>query len=105
MTVRKGDTVGVISGKDRGKRGTVERVLPRETKVVVAGVNIQTHHLKPSKNRPKGGIVQTAGPMHAAKVMPVCPQCGKLTRVRHNNEGETSFRVCTHCNASLDTAS
>jgi large subunit ribosomal protein L24 len=105
MTVRTGDTVGVLSGKDRGKRGKIERVLPGVGKVVVEGINLQTHHLKPSKTRPKGGIIQAPGAMSAAKVMIACPHCSKLTRIRVNQEGETRFRACTHCGGSLDTVS
>ena len=105
MTLRKGDTVGILSGKDRGKRGTVQRVISATGKVVVEGVNILTHHVKPTKARPKGGIVQAPGAMYAAKVMIACPSCSKLTRVHMHKEGDASFRACTHCQASLDSVS
>ena len=83
MRLRKGDEVMVITGKDRGKRGRVQEVRPRDQTVIVAGVNIAKHHTKanPTKNQ-KGGIIEQPMPLGLGKVMVVCPHCGKPTRVR-----------------------
>jgi large subunit ribosomal protein L24 len=80
--IRKGDTVVVISGKDKGKKGKVMRVLPEEDRVVVEGVNVVKRHTRPTPRNPSGGIVEREQSLHACKVMPVDPKTGKGTRVR-----------------------
>ncbi|MCU0892544.1 MAG: 50S ribosomal protein L24 [Sandarakinorhabdus sp.] len=79
--IKKGDTVIVLSGKDKGKEGTVTRNLPREGKVVVSGVNLITRHNKPSQTNPNGGIERVEAPMAVAKVALKDPTTGKPTRV------------------------
>jgi large subunit ribosomal protein L24 len=79
--IKKGDTVVVIRGNDKGKKGKVTRVLPREGKVVIEGVNLIKKHLKPQPDRP-GGILEVEAPLDASKVMPVDPETGKRTRVK-----------------------
>jgi large subunit ribosomal protein L24 len=79
--IRKGDTVVVVRGDDKGKRGKVTRVLPQSGKVVVEGVNMIKKHLKAVPDRP-GGILEVEAPLDASKVMPVDPETGKPTRVR-----------------------
>ncbi|WP_156254306.1 50S ribosomal protein L24 [Sandarakinorhabdus oryzae] len=81
LKIKKGDTVIVLSGKDKGKEGTVTRNLPREGKVVVAGVNLITRHNKPSQTNPNGGISQVEAPMAVAKVALKDPKTGQPTRV------------------------
>ncbi|MFN3285020.1 MAG: 50S ribosomal protein L24 [bacterium] len=81
MHVKKGDLVVVISGKYRGKRGKVLRVLPKTGRVVVEGVNVVKRHTKPSPKNPQGGIVQREAPIHASKVMLVDPETKDRTRV------------------------
>jgi large subunit ribosomal protein L24 len=80
--IRKGDTVVVISGKDKGKKGKVMRVLPEFDRVVVEGVNLVKRHTRPTPRNPSGGIIEREQPLHACKVMPVDPKTGKGTRVR-----------------------
>ena len=80
--IRKGDTVVVISGKDKGKTGKVKRVLQEEGRVVVEGVNLLKRHMRPTPRSPSGGIVEREQPLAASKVMPVDPKTGKGTRVR-----------------------
>jgi large subunit ribosomal protein L24 len=80
--IRQGDTVVVISGKDKGKTGKVKRVLLEENRVVVEGVNLLKRHTRPTPRNPSGGIVEREQPMAASKVMPVDPKTGKGTRVR-----------------------
>ena len=80
--IRKGDTVVVLSGKDKGKTGEVIRSMPKESKVVVSGVNVAARHRKPSQVNPQGGIERKEAPMHVSKVAIVDPKDGKATRVR-----------------------
>jgi large subunit ribosomal protein L24 len=80
--LRKGDDVVVISGKDKGKKGKVMRLLNEDGKVVVEGVNMIKRHLRPSPKNPQGGILEKEAPIFASKVMPIDPKTGKGTRVR-----------------------
>jgi large subunit ribosomal protein L24 len=82
--VKKGDTVVVVAGKNKGKSGEVLRVLPGAEKLLVAGVNVVTKHVKPSQQNPQGGRVQREAPIHSSNVMVADPQDGKPTRVRFN---------------------
>jgi len=82
MKIRKEDTVKVISGKDRGKTGKVLRALPKESKVIVAGVNVIKVHKRPKKGGEKGQIVDKTMPVHVSNVMLIDPQTGKPTRRR-----------------------
>jgi len=102
MRLRKGDEVMVITGKDRGKRGRVQEVRPRDRTVIVAGVNIAKHHTKanPTKNQ-KGGIIEQPMPLGLGKVMVVCPHGGKPTRVAHRMDEDTKERVCKHCGEAI----
>jgi len=80
--IKKGDTVFVISGRDKGKTGTVLRVIPEEDKVVVQGINMVTKHQRPTQRAPEGKRFQKEAPLHASKVMPVDPTTNKPTRVK-----------------------
>lgn len=80
--IKKGDTVVVLSGKDKGKTGEVTQSLPKDGKLVVAGVNIVTRHKKPSQANPQGGLERKEAPLHASKVAIADPKSGKPTRVR-----------------------
>ncbi len=109
--VKTGDTVVLITGdkKDKyengkdGKRktGKVLKVSPKEGKVIVEGINMITKHVKPRTAGQPGGRVQAEGAVYACKVMPVCPKCGKPTRVGHKIEEGKKIRVCKHCGAEL----
>lgn len=95
LHVKTGDTVELISGKDRGKRGKVLQVSPKEQKIIVEGLNVATKHVKPRAMGQQGGIVSAEAPLYACKAMLVCPKCGKTTRVRHRFlEDGTKERVC-----------
>ena len=80
--IRKGDTVVVISGRDKGKTGKVLQVLPEDDRVVVQGINVVKRHMRPTPRNPSGGIVEREQPLFACKVMPVDASTGKGTRVR-----------------------
>ena len=101
MNVKKGDTVVVLSGKDKGKQGKVQGTVPSEAKVVVEGVNMVTCHTKPRRQGEEGGIVRREAALYASKVQVVCPKCGKGTRVAHKVESGKKTRVCKHCGAEL----
>ena len=101
MNIKKGDTVVVLSGKDRGKQGKVLGTVPSERKVVVEGINMVTCHVKPRKQGEQGGIVKREAAIASCKVQVVCPKCSKATRVAHKIENGKSVRVCKHCGAAL----
>ena len=101
MNVKKGDTVIVLSGKDKGKQGKVLGTVPSEAKVVVEGINMVTCHVKSRKQGETGGIVQREAAMYASKVQVVCPKCNKGTRIAHKIENGKKTRVCKHCGAEL----
>ena len=101
MNVKKGDTVVVLSGKDRGKQGKVLGTVPADGKVVVEGINMVTCHIKPRKQGEEGGIVKREAAIYASKVQVVCPKCSKATRVAHKVENGKKTRVCKHCGAEL----
>ena len=101
MNVKKGDTVVVLSGKDKGRRGKVQATVPSESKVVVEGVNMVPCHTKPRRQGEEGGIVRREAALYASKVQVVCPKCGKGTRVAHKIENGKKSRVCKHCGAEL----
>ena len=101
LHVKKGDNVMIISGKDKGKTGKVLEVSPSEGKVIVEGRNIVTKHVKPKRQGQLGGIVKAEGALYACKVMPVCPKCGKATRVGNEVKDDKKVRVCKHCGAEL----
>jgi large subunit ribosomal protein L24 len=105
MSVRKGDTVLVLAGKDRGKRGTVERVerTDRGPAVVVPGVNMAKKHQRAVGRTRQGGILDLPMPIHASNVQVVCPRCDKPTRVRHTHlDDGRRVRVCKHCGEQIE---
>lgn len=93
MRVKKGDTVVVIAGKDKGKKGTVTKVFTKTNKVLVEGVNVITKHQKPTAVNPQGGIINKEAPIHISNVMPVDPETGKGTRVRFEVKDGQKVRV------------
>ena len=100
--VKTGDTVVILSGKDKGKKGKVLQVSPKENTVIVEGCNMVTKHVKPRKQGENGGIVKAEGAMYASKVQIVCSKCGKAVRVGHKILADGSkVRVCTKCGETL----
>ena len=98
MNVKKGDTVKVISGKDRGVEAEVLRALPNEGKIVVEGVAVAKKHQKPTQMGQEGGIVDKEMPIDVSNVQLVCPKCGKATRVGHAVDANgKKVRVCKKC--------
>ena len=102
LHVRKNDTVIVITGKDKGKKGKVLSADPKNSKVIVEGVNMATKHKKPRSQTQPGGIIHQEAPIQASNVMIVCPKCGKPARMGHEIDGEgTKQRVCKKCNEAI----
>lgn len=101
MKIRKGDTVQILTGKDRGKEGEVLTALPRARKVIVTGVNIAKKHQKPRSATMQGGIIDKDMPVPVANVALICPDCGP-TRVGYRFESDgTKVRICKKCGKDL----
>lgn len=106
LKIKKGDTVVVLRGKERGKTGEVIRVLREENRVIVKDVNIVKKHVKGIPNVREGGIYEMEAPIHISNVMLLCPKCNKPTRVgfRIQREGDElkKYRYCKKCNENID---
>ena len=93
--VKSGDTVMVITGRDKGKKGKVLEVSPSEGKIIVEGINMISKHVKPKQAGQKGGIIRGEAPLYACKVMLVCPKCGEPTRLGHKIDKDgVKYRAC-----------
>ena len=91
--IKKGDTVVVLSGKDKGRTGEVIRAMPKDAKVLVSGVNVAVRHRKPSQVNPQGGLERKEAPLHVSKVAIADPKTGKPTRVRFEERDGKKVRV------------
>ena len=101
MKIKKGDTVQVLSGNDKGKKGEVLQVIPKDSKIVVKGVNVRKKHIKPRKQGEEGGIISAECAIHSAKANVVCPKCGKATKIGYVEEKGEKVRVCKKCGAKI----
>jgi len=101
MKIKKGDKIKVISGKDKGREGVVEKVYLKANKVLIPGINIYKKHIKKNEKMPQGGIIEIPRPLDVCKVMLICPKCGKATRVRIERRDGKKFRVCKKCNSNI----
>jgi large subunit ribosomal protein L24 len=103
INIKKGDTVLILNGKDKGKEGTVSRALPQVEKVIVEGLNVVKKHVRPQGQTRQGGIIEKAMPIHVSNVMLKCTECGEPTRVGHDrrplgtDQKIRSVRVCKKC--------
>ena len=108
MNIKKGDTVLIITGKDRGKQGVVSRALPQVNKVIVEGLNIAKKHIRPQGQTRQGGIIEKAMPLQVSNTMLICTECGKPTRVGHDrrpmgaDQKMRSVRVCKKCEKVIE---
>ena len=100
--IKKGDSVVVRSGKDKGRTGTVVQVLPKDGKVLVQGVNVAVRHRKPSQTNPQGGIDRREAPLHISKVALADPKDGKATRVRFETKDGKKVRVAVKSGETID---
>ena len=101
MKIKKGDTVQVLSGNDKGKTGEVLEVIPKTEKVIVKGVNVRKKHVKPRKQGEEGGIIPVECAISISKVNVVCPKCKEVTRVGFAIEKDDKVRVCKKCGAKI----
>ena len=101
MNIKKNDTVVVLSGKDKGTKGTVLVAMPSENKLIVEKVNVATCHTKPRKQGETGGIVKKETPIRACKVALYCPKCDKGVRVGFKVEDGKKTRICRKCGAEI----
>lgn len=101
MFIKKGDTVKVLSGNDKGKTGEVLEVIPKSEKIIVKGVNVRKKHVKPRKQGEEGGIISLECAIHSSKVNLVCPKCGKVTRVGYVMDKDNKVRVCKKCGEKI----
>lgn len=101
MKIKKGDTVKVITGKDKGREGKVERVYKKSGKVLLPAINIYKKHIKKSEQTPQGGVVELPRALAVSKVMLVCPVCKKTTRVNYLVEKNKKYRVCKKCKSRI----
>lgn len=108
MNIKKGDTVLIIAGKDRGKQGVVSRALPQVNKVIVEGLNIAKKHIRPQGQTRQGGIIEKAMPLQVSNTMLICTECGKPTRVARerrpmgSDQKMRSVRVCKKCQKVIE---
>ena len=102
MKIRRGDTVMVIAGKEKGKRGRVDKVLPSHDRVMIEGVNLVTRHVRPRPDVRQAGRIQKEAPVPLSNVVLVCDKCSKPTRVRHSflDDGR-KVRVCLQCRETI----
>ena len=101
MKIKKGDTVQVLSGNDKGKTGEVLDTMPKTDRIIVKGINIRKKHVKPRKQGEEGGIIPVECSIHSSKVNVVCPKCNKPTRIKIEKEGKEKTRICKKCGAKL----
>jgi len=108
MNIKKGDTVLIITGKDRGKQGTVSRAMPQVSKVVVEGLNIAKKHVRPQGQTRQGGVIEKAMPIQVSNTMLICTACGQPTRVAHDrrpigvDQKMRKVRVCKKCEKVIE---
>ena len=102
MSIKKGDTVIVLSGKDKGKQGKVLAAMPADRKVIVEGINVVSRHTRSRKQGEEGGILKKEAPVYACKVQKVCPKCNKPTRPAHKMLADgKKVCVCKKCGAEI----
>jgi large subunit ribosomal protein L24 len=97
MKIKKGDSILIISGKDRGKKSKVLEVFPNERRIVAEGVNIRKKHVRPKKSGEKGQIVEVSSPISVSNVKLICQKCGKAVRVGYKITGKSKARICKKC--------
>src|SRR5690625_781322 len=102
MHVKKGDKVKVLTGKDRGKTGTVLEAFPKNERVLVEGVNMVQKHAKPSQDNPQGGILNQEAAIHVSNVMPIDPKSGEPTRVGYEERDGKKVRIAKKSGEPLD---
>ena len=101
MKVKKGDQIIVTTGKDKGKKGKIEKVFPKNSTVLFPGVNVYKRHMKKRDEKSPAGIVEIARPIALSKLVLLCPKCGKPTRIGHVVVKEEKDRICRKCEQKI----
>lgn len=101
MKLKKGDTIIVTVGKDKGRKGKIDHIFPKDQKVLVPGINIVKKHLKKKDEKNLGGIIDIPKPMNVSKLMLVCPKCGKPTRIGYDMSKQDKIRMCKKCHQKI----
>jgi len=97
MKIKKGDTIKIITGKDKGKTGKVLKVLLKKNKILIEGLNLYKKHVRPKREGEKGEIVLVPRPMDVSNIMLVCSSCNQATRIGHRFEAGKKVRICKKC--------
>jgi len=101
MKIKKGDTVLIISGKDKGKKAKVLESFLEQNKVLIEGINLVRRHRKPRREKEKGQIVELPKPIDLSNVKLVCPKCGQPTRVGYRLTDKGKYRICKKCHQEI----
>ena len=101
MKVKKGDTILIIAGKDKGRTGKILKSLPKEGGILVEGINLKKKHVRPKREGEKGQVVQIPAVLDVSNVKIICPKCGKATRVGYRTEKDVKKRVCKKCKQDI----
>lgn len=101
MKIKKGDKVKIITGKDKGRDGVVERVYKKQNKVMIPKINLYKKHIKKNEKMPQGGVVEMSRPIDISKIMLICPKCGKTTRIAYEIKNGKKSRVCKKCKSNI----
>ncbi len=101
MKIKKGDTVLIMSGKDRGKKGKVMKVFPEKNLILVEGINLKKKHQKGKKSGEKGQIILMPGSVSVSNVKLICQKCGKATKVGYQISDKNKFRICKKCKQTI----
>jgi len=101
MKIKKGDTVLLITGKDKGKKGKVLQSLPSKNKIVAENLNLRKKHVKPKKSGEKGQIIEFPTPFNVSNASLICPKCSKPSRIGYLIENGKKFRFCKKCKSKI----
>ena len=97
MRIKKGDTVLIISGKDKGRKGKVLKALPERDKIMVDGINLRKKHVRPKKSGEKGQIVEISALINISNVKFICSKCSKTTKIGYKFGEKEKYRICKKC--------
>ena len=101
MKLKKGDTVLIIAGKDKGRTAKILKSFIKEKQILVEGINLKKKHVKPKKEGEKGQVISVAFPVDVSNAKFLCPKCGKAVRLGYKIEGDKKFRFCKKCNSEV----
>jgi len=101
MKIKKGDTVLIISGKDRGRKSKVQKVFPKEKRILVEGINLRKKHVRPRRMGEKGQVIEMPAPIDVSNVKLICPKCEKATKVGYKIVERKKYRICKKCGQEI----